>query len=41
MTIRDQRESLAVSLDIYEGPLDLLLYLIRKSDLDIPERGAL
>jgi segregation and condensation protein A len=24
-----------VSLDIFEGPLDLLLYLIKKEDLDI------
>ena len=35
MTLQDQRSSLAVNLDIYEGPLDLLLYLIKKSDLDI------
>lgn len=33
--LRTQRAALDVRLDIYEGPLDLLLYLIRKSDLDI------
>ena len=30
-----ERENLKVSLDVFEGPLDLLLYLIRKSEVDI------
>ena len=28
-------ESYKVKLDIFEGPLDLLLYLIRKDEVDI------
>jgi segregation and condensation protein A len=30
-----QPESVSVHLDVFEGPLDLLLYLIRKNNLDI------
>ena len=28
-------ETCEVKLDVFEGPLDLLLYLIRKNELDI------
>ena len=28
-----------VTLDVFEGPLDLLLYLIRREELDIYEIG--
>src|SRR5437762_7957769 len=31
----DTPQQMDVSLEIFEGPLDLLLYLIRKNDLDI------
>lgn len=30
-----EREKLKVKLEVFEGPLDLLLYLIRKSEVDI------
>ena len=31
----DSSSGVAVRLDIFEGPLDLLLFLIRKSEIDI------
>jgi segregation and condensation protein A len=31
----DTSQQMDVSLDIFEGPLDLLLHLIKKSDLEI------
>ena len=33
--MNDSSEKVDVRLDVFEGPLDLLLYLIRKNDLDI------
>src|SRR3989338_4090160 len=33
--IRDGNMSYKLKLDIFEGPLDLLLYLIKKNDIDI------
>ncbi len=32
-----QRDGYKVNLDIFEGPLDLLLYLIKKEEVDIYE----
>lgn len=37
MTINIPKTTYKVSLDIFEGPLDLLLYLVDKSQLDICE----
>ena len=30
----EQRLNYAIKLDIFEGPLDLLLYLIKKNEID-------
>jgi len=31
----EQTTDYAIKLDIFEGPLDLLLYLIKKNEIDI------
>ncbi len=33
--LMDQKKEYSVSLEVFEGPLDLLLYLIRKDEVDI------
>ena len=35
MTIFSQKENYKVKLDLFEGPLDLLLFLIKKNEVDI------
>ncbi|MGD0170334.1 MAG: segregation/condensation protein A, partial [Smithella sp.] len=34
-TDNEQATNYAIKLDIFEGPLDLLLYLIKKNEIDI------
>ena len=33
----EQTTDYAIKLDIFEGPLDLLLYLIKKNEIDIQD----
>jgi segregation and condensation protein A len=35
LTLADETTDYAIKLDIFEGPLDLLLYLIKKNEIDI------
>ena len=34
-TASEERDPYEIKLEIFEGPLDLLLYLIRKDELDV------